>query len=76
MAFTTQDLMNVNEAIASGAKQVTIGNQSVSYRSMEELKTARQIIMDELAVAEGTTPPIRTFRAYFGGRGFNDSGCR
>lgn len=76
MAFTTQDLTAVNEAIASGAKQVTIGSQSVSYRSMAELLKARQTIMDELGVTEGADPPIRQYRTYFAGRGFSDCGDR
>lgn len=71
MAYTQTDLDNIKAAIASGERQVTIGSQSVTYRSISDLITARDEIQKELnqqAAAGNPKPTIS--RLYFAGRGY------
>lgn len=49
MAFTSADLAAIDAAIASGELSVTSNGRTVTYRSMNDLKQARQIILNELA---------------------------
>lgn len=64
----------LNAQIASAERQVTNGSQSVTYRSIEDLKAARDDLqrqLDAQAVADGTKPPrSRHIKTYYGGRGF------
>lgn len=50
-SFTTSDLDAVNAAIASGELRVRHNGREVIYRSIEELKQAKQVIQAELAAA-------------------------
>lgn len=52
MAFTVAQLTAVEEAIASGALKVTYEGKTVEYRSMADLRSAREIIRADL-VAQG-----------------------
>lgn len=74
MAVTQADIDALNAAIASGERQVTIGAQSVTYRSISDLITARDDLMRQLQdqqIAEGSRKPRnRQTRAYYGGRGY------
>jgi len=50
MAFTQQDLAAVQQAIATGELTVRTANgQSVTYRSIAELKEARNLIEADMA---------------------------
>jgi hypothetical protein len=40
MAFTTEDLRKMEEAIASGVRSVQIGNNIVQYQTVDALITA------------------------------------
>jgi hypothetical protein len=51
MAYTQTDLDNVKAAIASGEQSVEVGGRKVVYRSVEELRKARDDIAAELAGA-------------------------
>lgn len=73
MSYTQQDLKNIKAAIASGERQVTIGNQSVTYRSIGDLITARDEIQRELNAATPASRP-RTSRLYMSGRGYHTGG--
>ncbi len=56
VAFTTTDLTSVESAIARGELTVQLADRRVTYRSMEELVTARGLIQRSLSdVAAGTT---------------------
>lgn len=55
MAFTADDLAKIDQAIASGAvvKSMTFSDQSIEFRSMAEMKEARQLIASSIAAAAG-----------------------
>ncbi len=48
MSFTTEQLTAIESAISSGELSVTHNGRSVSYRSMDDLLKARDIIRDQL----------------------------
>lgn len=71
MAATQEDIDALTRAIASGERQVTIGNQSVTYRSIAELLSARDTLQREL----DTTSAVKRnkqFRVYQADRGYNE----
>lgn len=72
MAYTQSDLDNLNAAIASGEKQVALGAQQVTYRSLAELIAARNIVRDELAEAAAgpENRKSRITKLYSAGRGY------
>lgn len=74
MAVTQTDIDNLNKAIASGERQVTIGSQSVTYRSIADLIQARNDLQTQLNAQNETQPRPRISRLYFAGRGYN-KGC-
>lgn len=53
MAFTKEDLDNINECIATGELTVTTDGQTVTYRSVSELLALKRHICAELAGQEG-----------------------
>ena len=70
------DVDRLNQAIASPERQVTLGGQTITYRSIADLILARDTLQSFLnqraLAAKGATPrPRRTYLTY-GGRGFND----
>lgn len=70
MAVTQADIDNLNEAIASGTRQVTIGGQSVTYQTTASLIAARDDMVKQLAALTATTRRSRSLQAVHGGRGF------
>ncbi len=75
MPVTQQDIDNLTLAIASGERQVTIGNQSITYRSISELLAARDQLIRDLQKQEqqasGTVKP-RVFSIVQQGRGYDE----
>lgn len=71
MAVTQADIDNLNAAIASGARSVTLGGQTVIYNTTESLIKARDDLVKQLPAAPGITPRPRQTYAYYGGRGYN-----
>lgn len=71
MAVTQSDIDALTAAIASGERQVTIGSQSVTYRSIDDLIKARDTLMRDLATQEGTSARPRHTRLYYAGRGYD-----
>ena len=69
MAVSQSDLDALNAAIASGERQVTIGSQSVTYRSIDDLIKARNDIERQLRAQNGETAARQT-RLYYAGRGY------
>ncbi|WP_408022106.1 phage head-tail joining protein [Spartinivicinus ruber] len=56
MSFTTDDLHNINSAIACGELRVKINGREIEYRSINELKTARKLILNELGGKKRADP--------------------
>jgi len=69
MAVTQADIDALNEAIASGERQVALGAQQVTYRSIAELIAARNDLQQQLD-AESAAPRSRQTRLYHAGRGY------
>ncbi|QRY77537.1 hypothetical protein JVX91_18255 [Pseudomonas sp. PDNC002] len=69
MAYTQSDLDAIDRAIATGERSVRFssptGDRTVEFRSITELKAARDLIKAELA----ESPPRRIVRLYHGGKG-------
>lgn len=60
MAHTQADLDAVKAAIASGEQSVEVGGRKVVYRSVDDLRKARDDITTELAgAASATTSSVR-----------------
>lgn len=74
MPVTQTDIDNITAAIASGERQVTIGNQSITYRSISELLQARDTLIRDFnaqqAVDSGQRRP-KVFNIVSTGRGFD-----
>ena len=61
MAYTQQDLTNIQAAIASGALEIRFSDRTVTYRSVDDLLKAKNEIQNALNAQSGTKP-IRTTR--------------
>jgi len=48
MAFTQQDLLNVEKALSNGERRVKLGDKEVEYRSISEIVQLLKIIKREL----------------------------
>jgi hypothetical protein len=74
MPVTQTQIDALNDAIASAERQVTNGSQSVTYRSIDDLKAARDDLVKQLQaqnVADGTAQPKpKQTRLYYAGRGY------
>ena len=74
MSVSQADLDALNAAIASGEKQVALGAQQVTYRSISELIAARNDLQAQLeaqtADSAGTPRKSRQTRLYQAGRGY------
>lgn len=71
MAVTQADIDALTKAIASGERQVAIGGQQVTYRSIDDLIKARKTLQDELDASVGQAPTPRQVRLYYAGRGYD-----
>lgn len=78
MPVTQAQIDALNEAIAGAERQITNGSESVTYRSIADLKAARddlQLQLNGQEVAAGNvTPPSRNTYLSYGGRGYS-RGC-
>ncbi len=73
MAVTQADLDNLNAAIASGTRQVTIGGQTILYQTTDSLIKARDDLRAELRKQEETAAGKKRSKqtlAYHAGRGY------
>jgi len=48
MAYTTDDLRNIEKAIASGTRTVQFGDRSKTYNSVAELRESHRLISDAI----------------------------
>lgn len=75
MPVTQADIDALTSAIASGERQVTIGSQSVTYRSVDDLIKARDDLVRQLTaqnIASGAEQPrARQLRLFHAGRGYD-----
>lgn len=73
MAVSQSDIDALNSAIASGARSVTLGGQTVVYNTTQSLIEARNDLQDQLkaqtALAADKLPPKRRMM-YYSGRGY------
>jgi hypothetical protein len=63
MAFTLTQLTAIEEAIGSGELRVEYDGKSVTYRNMDELRAARDLIRSAL-IADGTLDDPTPRRSY------------
>ena len=54
MAYTQTDLDTVDRAIATGEMLIRLGDMEIRYRSIDELKAAREVIKSALASQQTT----------------------
>lgn len=70
MAVTQTDIDALNAAIASGEKQVALGAQQVTYRSISELIVARNELQRQLDAQTAQAPKSRQTKMFHAGRGY------
>lgn len=70
MAVTQQDIDNLNAAIASGVRSVTLGGQTTIFNTTESLIKARDDMLKQLPPVAGTVARPRQAYAYYGGRDY------
>jgi hypothetical protein len=70
MAITQTDIDNLNEAIALGARSVTLGGQTITYNTTASLIQARNDLQRQLAAEDAPKRKPRTRQMLFGGRGY------
>lgn len=66
-------LEGLNQAISDGVRQVTIGDQTITYNTTDSLIRARDDVKEQLAEAERSLAARRVPRQtqlYFAGRGY------
>ena len=69
---TQADIDALNVAIASGTRQVTLGNQSVTYQTIDALIKARDDLRTQLAAANPNRVRRRKQTLLFqNGRGYD-----
>lgn len=71
MAFTTEDIDALDEAIASGELTVKIDGREITYRSLNDLLKAKRHIQRTIAKLKGHKP-----RAFAGNVAHVDRGIR
>lgn len=61
MAYSAQDLANINQLIAGGVTQAMIAGEMVQYRSLTELQKIKRLIEADLAAQSSAAPafPVR-----------------
>ena len=70
MAVTQTDIDNLNTAIASGARSVTIGGQTVIYNTTESLIKARNDMQEQMIKQNRTTRRKKQSYLFQSGRGY------
>lgn len=70
MAVTQADIDNLNAAIASGTRSVTLGGQTVTYNTTAGLIEARNDLIKQLNAITITQRRPRVRQMIYGGRGY------
>lgn len=68
---TQADIDNLNAAIASGARSVTIGGQTIIYNTTDSLIRARDDMQAQLDQQTAEGKRVRKVHVAYGGRGFH-----
>ena len=68
---TQADIDNLNAAIASGARSVTIGGQTIIYNTTDSLIRARADMQTQLDQQSADGKRVRKVHLTYGGRGFH-----
>jgi len=63
MAYTDAQLQSLQNAIASGELSVTFQGRTTTYRSIDDLQKALNIVQDSISKAAGTKS-VRTVKTY------------
>lgn len=72
MAVTQADIDNLNTAIASGTRSVTLGGQTITYGTVDALIKARDDMRKELAaLTPSAVKRSRQTYAYLSDRGYS-----
>lgn len=71
MAISQTDIDNLNAAIASGARSVTLGGQTITYNTTASLIQARDDLVKQLNRQNATTRRSRQSYLFQNGRGFD-----
>lgn len=71
MAVTQADIDSLNAAIASGARSVTLGGQSIIFNTTESLIKARDDLARQLAAQQEVKRRPRQTQMYYAGRGYD-----
>lgn len=73
--ITPDDINRMTLALSSPERQVTLGNQTITYRSIDDLIKARDKLMELYAeqqrVALGKPARSKRGYAYYAGRGYD-----
>ena len=70
MAVTQADIDNLNATIASGARSVTLGGQTLILNTGESLIKMRDDLVKQLAAQNPVQRPRQSY-AYYAGRGYD-----
>jgi hypothetical protein len=71
MATTQEQLDGLNQAIADGVRQVTIGGETTVFNTTDSLIRARDDVLARLRAEQGAaTPRAKVSRLYYAGRGY------
>lgn len=70
MAITQTDIDNLNAAIASGTRSVTIGGQTITYGTVDALIKARNDLQKQLLAGVAPRTRSRQTYAYHAGRDY------
>lgn len=70
MAVTQADIDNLNAAIASGVRSVTLGGQTVTYSTVDALIKARDDLVKQ--INQGVAQRPRQSYMYYAGRGYDN----
>lgn len=65
MAFTQNDLDNINAAVGTGELSVEVNGRKVVYRSIDDLVKARNLIAGDLAATAASAAGASTRRGSF-----------
>lgn len=71
MAVTQSDIDNLNAAIASGARSVTVGGQTLIYNTSDSLIKARNDLQSQLNLQTRISRPARQTYVFQNGRGYD-----
>lgn len=71
MAVTQSDIDNLNTAIASGTRSVTLGGQTITYNTTASLIAARDDLMKQLKLLNRKNRRNRQTMVYQNGRGYD-----